>query len=99
MRFEMLGPDLLVAVNGRVPEVLFCEREVRLLPERRDGQIIRGFRLSVDLGHVVSRELFDWLAGPAVMLVVFRAEPIRRLHPSRCSVYNRRDVVPDEESS
>lgn len=46
-RLQTLCPDLPVAVNSGVTEILLSEGQVGLFPAVSDGQFVRGLRLSV----------------------------------------------------
>src|SRR5437868_2399217 len=97
MHSEMLAPNLFVTVECRSTEIFLSEGEICLLPEADNGLVVDGCGLRIHRLHVFSGFLLHGLAGPTVIFVVLRAQTIRTLHPSRLTVYNLGDVVPDEE--
>src|SRR5579871_5792729 len=92
---EVLPPDGFVAAHRRGLGRLFDMRKVNGVPEVGHGNVglLSHAALAVDLLHFSSGELLDRFAGPAVMLVVLLAEPLRPLHSLRLSVYNLSDVI------
>ena len=78
-------------------EILLSEEQIGLLPEGCDGRVVDRGSVRIHGVHVLDGFLLHRLARPAVVFVVLAAETIRALHPSRLTVYNRGDVIPNEK--